>query len=112
MFAREVAKQGAVADFHPTAVEDTERAAVLVSIKGSLAILETAVVELGNPCFFQTDAVPAATAHVEEMETRRVGNGEGNGVCFRADGSQQGIVFDKYLVKALEKHRCSGQNAQ
>ena len=112
VFAGEVAEQGAVADFHRIAIEDAQRAAILVVIQGGLAVLEAAVIERGLASLAQADAVPAAATRIEDVESGRVGHGESDGIGFRADGFQRGVVFNNDLEKALENHGRSGQNTQ
>ena len=112
MFAREVAKQGAVGDFHAVAVIDAQGAAVLVVVQGRLAILEAAVLKFGGAGFFQTNAIPAATTHVEYMKPCSVGYGEDDGVIVSANGIQRSVSPDGDAVVTIEQNRGSSHNIQ
>ena len=112
VFAREVAKQGAVGDFNVVAVIDAQGAAVLVVVQGRLTILEAAVLKLGGTGFFQTNAVPATTTHVEDMKPRGVGDGEDDGVVVGANGIQRSISPHSDAVITIEKNRGSSHDIQ
>ena len=112
VFAREIAKESAVADFHILAVEDTHGATILVAVQSRLAVLEAAVVEPATARILHSDAVPSATTRVEDREPCCVGNGEADGVVSCAEGIQHGIVPDHDVEKSVKQHRGSRHDAQ
>ena len=76
----------------------------MVVIANCLAIFETAVVELRGSSVVKMDAIPAAATKVEKMESRRVGNGKGDGVGFGADSLDECAVCDPDAIMALKNH--------
>ena len=112
MFAREVAKQGAVADDHVVAVEDAQRTAVLVVVKGGFAILEATVIQFGCTSPFHADAVPATSSKVEEMKSSGIGYSKENRVVLRPEGVERGPILDADTIKAIEDNGCSSHNIQ
>ena len=112
VFAREVAKQGTMTDFHIVAVDDTQGTAVLVVVKGGFAVLEAAVIQFACTGFFHADAIPATTTHVEEVKPCSVGYSEEDGIVFRSKGVQQGAIFDTDSIETIEYYGGSGFDVQ
>ena len=101
-----------MANYHVSAAEDAEGAAVLVLVQSRFAVLEAAIVELTTIRFFQSDTIPATATRVEDMKTSRVDHGEDDGVVFRAKSVQCGVFLDVDVIISIEKYRCPRRDVQ